>query len=259
MRIHSMVLAVLVGACGKGPAEDVELTQATADTQQALEGAATARKALEVLGVLPSYSCGPLSGSIGRAIPPISVPFSCAKLATRDGGLDFSFAADGCDVGGHRVSGALGFDVGAGEDRVEVSVDFRRLAIDGKVLPVRIGVGVCGDEKRIWGTVDGVKVADSVFRLDARLGYRKGLPLIGHTELTLDGTGSLEQPKGSTAVVAEGLVYEVGAMLPHAGRLTFNRTDGTHVSVRFTEVLWKLGKAEIQVGDRAPVEVPIPL
>ena len=65
------------------------------------------------------------------------------------------------------------------------------------------------------------------------------------------------QPAGKTDVAAEGLEYELGAMQPKAGRLTVNRSDGTHFSVRFTEVLWKLGKAEITVGDRAPVEVPI--
>ncbi|MBS1150623.1 MAG: putative lipoprotein, partial [Myxococcaceae bacterium] len=228
-------------------------------TEQALEGAAAARKALEIFGVLPSYSCGPLSGAIGKALPPVSVPFSCVSLTTRPDGLDLAFAAEGCDVGGHVVKGTLGLDLGFGEDRIDVSADFRQLSVDGEVLPVRIGAGVCGDEKRIWATIDGVKVADSVFRLDARLGYRKGLPLIGHTDLTLDGTGSLEQPApaGKTELAAEGVEYELGAMLPKAGRLTLERTSGPRVSVRFTEVLWKVGKAEITVGDRAPVEVPI--
>jgi hypothetical protein len=260
MRIHFMVLAVLVGACGQGvKGEDVELKQATKDTQQALEGASAARKVLEIFGVLPSYSCGPLNGAIGMALPPVSVPFSCGTLGTRANGLDLAFAESGCEVGGHLVKGTLAFELGVGEDRVDVSVDFRKLSIDGEVLPVRVGAGVCGDEKRVWATVDGVAVADSVFRLDAQLGYRKGLPLIGHTDLTLDGTGSLEQPKpvGTTSVAAEGLEYELGAMLPKAGRLTVNRTDGTHFSVKFTEVLWKVGKAELTVGDREPVEVPI--
>ena len=257
MRIQFLTLAVLVGACGKGQPSEVELEQATAQTKQALEGASSARKVLEILGVLPSYSCGPLSGAIGRAIPPISIPLPCATLNTRSDGMDIAFAKEGCDVAGHRVTGALGFDLGMGEDRIDATIDFRKLTVDGKVLPVRVGIGVCGDEKLAWGTIDGVKIGDSVFRLDAMLGYRAGLPVIGHTELTLDGIGALEQPKGTTSLAAEALMYEVGAMLPYSGRLTFDHSDGTHVSVRFTEVLWKLGKAEITVGDRAPVEVPI--
>jgi hypothetical protein len=255
MRIHLWAVAVLVVACGAK--EDPELTKATADTHQALEGASAARRALEIFGVLPNYSCGPISGAIGKAIPPLTVPLSCVTLTTRGDDLDLSFASDGCMIAGHVLSGTLGFEVSVGADRVEVTADFRNLLVDGQALPVKIGAGVCGDEKQIWASVDGLMVAGQLFRLDAKLAYRAGIPLIGHPELTLNGTGSLEQPPGKTEVAAEGLQYEVGAMLPKAGRLTLDRTDGSHVSVRFTEVLWKLGKAEVQVGERAPVEVPI--
>ena len=260
MRTHAMVLAaVLVGCSGSPATEALALDAAKADTAQALKGAATARTALEVFGVLPSYECGPLNGTLGKAIPPVSVPVGCMQLQTRSDGLDFAFDDAGCGVGGHALKGTLGLDLGAGEDRIDATLDFRDVSVDGATLPVRIGAGVCGDEKRLWATVDSAKLGADTFRLDARLGYRKGLPLIGHTELTLDGTGSLEQPVGTTAVAAEGLEYEVGALLPKAGRLTLDRADGSHVSVRFTEVLWKLGKAEVTVDDRAPVEVPIPL
>ncbi len=254
-----LVSAVLVGCAGGRTQEEVELDAAKADTAQALKGASSARKALEVFGVLPSYACGPVTGAIGEAIPPITVPVGCMTLQKRIDGLDFAFDEQGCDVGGHAVKGTLGLDLGTGKDRIDATLDFRDISVDGATLPVRLGAGVCGDEKRLWATVDGAQVGADTFRLDARLGYRKGLPLIGHTELTLDGTGSLEQPVGKTQVVAEGLEYEVGAMVPKAGRLTLDRADGSRVSVRFTEVLGKAGKAEVTVNDRAPVEVPLPL
>lgn len=261
MRMHAMLVSAVLVGCGSGPTqEQLELDAAKADTAQALKGASQARQVLEVFGVLPSYECGPVTGAIGEAIPPVTLPVGCMTMQKRIDGLDFAFDEKGCDVGGHEVKGTLGLDLGKGQDRIDATLDFRDVSVDGATLPVRLGAGVCGDEKRLWATVDGAKVGADTFRLDARLGYRKGLPLIGHTELTLDGTGSLEQPaSGKTGVAAEGLEYEVGAVLPKAGRLTLDRADGSRVSVRFTEVLWKLGKAEVTVNDRAPVEVPIPL
>lgn len=260
MKTHVMVLGAVLVGCGGGVSQEaLELEAAQADTAQALKGAAPARKALEVFGVLPSYSCGPLTGTIGKAVPPVSVPVGCMTLQSRPDGVDFAFAADGCGLGGHQLKGTLGLDLGYGEDRIDATLDFRKVSLDGAALPVTLGAGVCGDEKRVWATIDALKVGPDTFSLDARVGYRKGLPLIGHTDLTLDGTGSLSQPHGKTEVAAEGLAYELGAMVPKAGRLTLNRPDGSRVTVRFTEVLWKVGKAEVTVNDRAPVEVPIPL
>jgi hypothetical protein len=113
-------------------------------------------------------------------------------------------------------------------------------------------MGVCGDEKRVWATVESVRVGEQTFSLDARVGYRSGLPIIGGKSLVLDGTGSLS---GTADVAAEELEYELGAPAPKSGSLTVNRPDGSGFTVRFTEVLWKLGKAELTVNGREPVEV----
>lgn len=260
MRTRLLALMVVVSACGRAPDVDAdeaarrlaEQQRAELDTKDVVQGLAIARTALEVLGVLPTYTCGPLNDAIGKAIPPVSIPLSCVTVATREGGIDVSFKPGGCQLESHLVEGRLGFDLGVGEDRIEATADLRELVIDGKSLPVTVGLGVCGDEKRVWATVESVRVGDRTFSLDARVGYRAGLPIIGGKSLVLDGTGSLS---GDTDVAAEGLEYEIGAPAPKAGSLTVNRADGSGFTVRFTEVLWKLGKAELTINGREPVEV----
>ena len=255
-----LVLVAAVSACGTGETvTDPDLArqqqqQAELDAQDAVEGLAIARTALEVFGVLPSYSCGPIENAIGEAIPPVSIPLSCVTVATRAGGLDVTFKPEGCMLETHLVKGKLALNLGVGEDRIDATADLRELEIDGKRLPVTVGMGVCGDEKRVWATVDPVRVGDRTFTLDARVGYRSGLPIIGGASITLDGTGALSN-EGDLAV--EGLEYEIGDHAPKAGRITVNRTDGLLFSVKFTEELWKLGKMEVTIEGRDPVAVPI--
>lgn len=254
-----LVVLLMVTACGNGEQlldaeQQAQVDAAELDTQSAVQGLSIARTALEVFGVLPSYSCGPLNDAIGKAIPPVSLPLACMTVTTRGTGLDLVFGEHGCDVAGHRVTGTLALELALGESRIDATADLRSLVIDGQSLPVRVGMGVCGDEKRVWATVDTVKVGERTFALDAHVGVRRGLPIIGSTTILLDGTGSLAGSE-RTDVAADGLEYDVGEYAPKAGTLTVNRSDGSSFSVRFTEVLWKLGKAEVTIDDRAPVEV----
>jgi len=250
-----MTMVVAVAACGTPPPDEEALRRAEQErselqTKDLVKGLQVARTALEIAGVLPSYTCGPVDDSIGKAIPPLSVPLACMTLSTREGGMDLEFEK-GCELATHRLEGTLAFELETGDDRIDVTADLRGLAVDGKTLPVRIGAGVCGDEKRVWATVEPVAVRNALFALDVRAGYRKGLPIIGSDEVVLDGTGSLS----GDHVAAEELEYEIGAPMPKKGSLTVNRADGTGFTVRFTEVLWKLGKAELTVNGREPVEV----
>lgn len=257
MRTTLLAVAVAVSACGQGveaPKIDVQQQQAELDARDAVKGLAVARTALEVFGVLPSYSCGPIQDAIGEAIPPVSIPLSCVTVATRAGGLDLTFKEEGCQLETHVVKGRLALNLGVGEDRIDATADLRELTIDGKTLPVTVGMGVCGDEKRVWATVESLRVGDRTFSLDARVGYRSGLPIIGGKSVVLDGTGELS---GAGDVAAEELEYEIGDHAPKSGRLTVNRADGLLFSVKFTNELWKLGKMEVTLEGREPVVVPI--
>lgn len=265
MRTTTLMLAAAVSACGQGAqtpsVEDpeavrrrVEQQQANLDAQDAVQGLALARTALEVFGVLPSYSCGPIENAIGQAIPPVSIPLDCVTVATRAGGLDLGFKPEGCMLETHLVKGKLAVNLGVGDDRIDATADLRELEIDGKRLPVTVGMGVCGDEKRVWATVDSVRVGERTFSMDARVGYRAGLPIIGGKSLVLDGTGELSD-EGDVAV--EALEYEIGDKAPKSGRITVNRTDGLLFSVKFTEALWKLGQMEVTIEGRDPVTVPV--
>src|SRR5687767_14227077 len=123
MRTALLSLTVLA-ACGTGTStlDDDALAQqqrAELESKDVVEGLALARTALEIAGVLPTYTCGPIDGAIGEATPPVSLPLSCITVATRAGGMDLRFQEGGCDVASHRVEGQLGFDLGVGEYRVE--------------------------------------------------------------------------------------------------------------------------------------------
>lgn len=168
--------------------------------------------------------------------------------------MDLHFKPEGCGIEGHQVRGTLALNLGVGKDRIDVTADLRELDIDGKRLPVTVGIGVCGDEKRVWATVESVRVGQRTFDLEARVGYRSGLPIIGGKSVVLDGTGSLSD-EGDVA--AEGLEYEIGDYAPKAGRLTVNRADGLLFSVKFTNELWKMGKMELTLEGREPFVVPI--
>ena len=101
----TVAVAVAVSACGR--ATEVETDDEAArriaeqkrselDAQDAVEGLAIARTALEIFGVLPSYSCGPINDAIGKAIPPVTIPLSCVTVSTREGGMDIAFKEGGC-------------------------------------------------------------------------------------------------------------------------------------------------------------------
>ncbi|KFA92671.1 hypothetical protein [Archangium violaceum] len=266
MRIRAcLALVVLATACGREPPTQEEIDDAKTRVDLAIHAANQARLALELLGLLPVYTCGePRRTFVGQAADGIHAKVSCvtASAEARDESTDavvLSFAEGGCSVNGHTVSGQSAFVYHGGEDRMDLTADLNGLTVDGKVLQATVGYGTCGDETRFWTTAAGALPGrpGNTYRVDGRLGVREGAPLFGGTTLVFDGPGEVSGPLGRDRVTFTALEYEVGEFLPKKGQALIETARGHRVQVDFSEVLWRVGKVEVEIDDKAPVTVPI--
>ncbi|MEW5742084.1 MAG: hypothetical protein AB1938_24425 [Myxococcota bacterium] len=247
------------------PATPMSVDDAKVSVEAALEASHQVRTALELLGLVPDYTCGePRSVFLSRVALELSQEIDCATLSLEPEGTTGDALVlrfdEGCRVEGRTVEGEARFVFRGGEQRMEVEADLRRLVVDEEPLSARVGYGTCGDEKRVWATAAGTlpRRPDVSFQVDVRVGLRESsLPLIGGTTLVLDGTAQLRRGQAVDAVHFEALEYEVGGYLPKSGGLTVEASDGHVVSARFSSVLWKLGKAHLSVDGGPEVTVPI--
>ncbi|PTL79332.1 hypothetical protein [Vitiosangium sp. GDMCC 1.1324] len=266
MRIRAcLALVILATACGREPPTKEEIEDAKSRVDLAVHAAHQARVALELLGILPVYTCGEARRTfVGRVTEGAQVKVACITATTEalDDTTDavvLSFPEGQCSVNGHTVSGQSAFRYQGGEDRMDVFADLRGLKVDGQALQAKVGYGTCGDEKRFWAEAAGdlPDRAGSSYRVDGRVGLREGLPLIGGTTLVFDGPAEVSGPLGTDRITFTGLQYEVGEFLPAKGEALIETARGHRVSVHFSEVLWRLGKVEVEIDDKAPVTVPI--
>ncbi|HZH15730.1 MAG TPA: hypothetical protein VE057_15365 [Archangium sp.] len=266
MRIRAcLALVLLATACGREPPTQEEIEDAKSRVDLAVHAAHQARLALELLGILPVYTCGePRRTFVGKVTEGVRVKVACvtATAEAQDASTDavvLSFPEGSCSVNGHTVSGRSAFVYHGGEERMDLSADLNGLTVDGHTLQARVGYGTCGDEKRFWtaaaGTLPGR--AGSSYRVDGRVGLRDGAPLFGSTSLVFDGPGEVSGPLGTDRVTFTGLEYEVGEFLPKKGQALIETARGHRVKVDFSEVLWRVGKVEVEIDDKAPVTVPI--
>lgn len=266
MRIHAcLALVILATACGREPPTQEELEDAKSRVDLAIHAAHQARIALELLGILPVYTCGePRRTFVGRATEGVRAKVACltATAEAQDDSTDavvLSFPDGGCSVNGHTVSGQSAFVYHGGEDLMDLSADLHGLKVDGHTLQAKVGYGTCGDEKRFWTEAAGTLPDQSgnSYRVDGRVGLREGVPLFGSTSLVFDGPGEVSGPLGTDRVTFTGLEYEVGEFLPKKGQALIETAKGHRVKVGFSEVLWRVGKVEVEIDDKAPVTVPI--
>lgn len=259
------LLPLLATACGGNRPTKEEIAEARARVEQAADAAAKARTALELLGVLPVYTCGEARRTfVGQASESFRAQVACVTVTTEavDASTDalaLTFPEGGCSVGGYGLSGPGRFLYSGGEDRMELTADLRELKVEGQPLQAKVGYGTCGDESRAWVLAEGT-VPDSggrTFRVDGRVAKREGLPLIGGTELRLDGTGTLTGPAGEDRLTLTGVLYEVGHAAPKEGEVLVERADGGRVKATFRPGLWRTGEMELTVDDAEPVTVPI--
>jgi hypothetical protein len=264
-RIAWLSVAVLAAACGAEPPTKEEVDAARATVERAVAATHQARGALEVLGILPVYTCGePRRAFVGRAAEGVHARYACATatVEAHDSVTDavvMTFAQGGCDIHGLRFTGQVAFLYRGGEDRMEVHANLRGLAVDGHTVQAQVGYGTCGDETRLFadvaGSVPGRK--DHAFHIDGRVGMRSGVPVIGGSELVLNGPGELMGPQGTDRLTLASLLYDVGQYLPKQGTAVLETADGHRLEAHFQEVLWRVGKVEVTIDDKEPVTVPI--
>jgi hypothetical protein len=264
-RLAPLCLAVLATACGVEAPSQEEVDAARATVERAVAASHQARGALEALGLLPVYTCGePRRSFVGRAAEGVQARYACATATVepRDAQADtvvVTFAEGGCDIHGLRFTGQVAFLYTGGEDLMEVHADLRGLAVDGHAVQAQVGYGTCGDETRLFADVAGSVPGREThtFRVNARVGMRSGLPVIGGSELVLDGPGELTGPEGTDRLTLTSLLYDVGAYLPKEGTAVLETADGHRVEAHFQEVLWRVGKVELTIDGKEPVTVPI--
>ncbi|HYO55297.1 hypothetical protein [Archangium sp.] len=266
MKIRAcLALVILTTACGRELPTKEEIEDARARVDMAVHSAHQTRIALELLGVMPVYTCGePRRTFVGRAAEGAHVKVACltATAEAKDDSTDavvLSFPEDGCSVNGHTVTGQSTFLYHGGEERMDLSADLRWLKVNGHPLQAKVGYGTCGDEKRFWAEAGGDLPgrAGSSYRVDGRVGLRDGVPLFGSTTLVFDGSGEVSGPLGTDRVTFTGLQYEVGEFLPKKGEALIETARGHRVKVDFNEVLWRVGKVDVEIDGKEPVTVPI--
>ncbi len=264
-RLAPLCLAVLATACGAEAPTKEEVDAARATVERAVAAAHQTRGALEVLGILPVYTCGePRRSFVGQAAQGVHARYACATatVEAHDAQTDavvMTFDESGCDIHGLRFTGQVAFLYRGGEDLMEVHADLRGLAVDGHTVQAQVGYGTCGDETRLFADVAGSVPGREThsFHIDGRVGLRSGLPVIGGSELVLDGPGELTGPEGTDRLTLTSLLYDVGQYLPKQGTAVLETADGRRLEAHFQEVLWRVGKVEVTIDDKEPVTVPI--
>ena len=261
----ALALAVLATACDREPPTKEEIEDAQARVDLAVLAAHQARLALELLGLLPVYTCGESRRTfVGKAAEGIHTQVACvtatavAQNDTTDA-VVLTFPESACTVRGHTVSGRSEFIYSGGPERMDLFADLRELTVDGQRLQAKVGYGTCSDEKRFWteaaGNLPGR--SGSTYSVNARVGLREGLPLFGSSTLVFDGPGEVSGALGTDRVTFTALEYEVGEYLPKEGEALIETAKGRRVKVNFSPVLWRIGKVEVEIDDKAPVTLPI--
>ncbi|MCY1036731.1 hypothetical protein OV207_35170 [Corallococcus sp. BB11-1] len=264
-RATCLALAVLATACGDNSLTQGEINDATARVERVAASAHVVRGALEVLGLMPVYSCGePRRSFLNRAVEGLSATVSCATATVSpvDDVTDavvVKFADGGCSVHGLRLTGQAVLEYRGGEDLMEMHADLRDMTVDGQPLQAKVGYGTCSDETRLFADVEGNVPgrAGHSFHVVSNVGKREGLPIIGGTSLVFDGPGELTGPSGTDRITFTALEYEVGNYLPKEGTALLETSEGRTLKIHFQPVLWRVGKAEITVDDKDPVTVPV--
>lgn len=273
-RLVAMVTAVLAGcgAGGMGGGDDDDGGGGTADLiadakvriGDAADAIDRGRAALELLGLMPDYTCGePRGDYLDGAADGLTASYACASVTLEAAGAEADRAVvafePGCHVLGHEVEGTAAFLYAGGTARMDLEADFRALSVDGVTVDLLAGYGTCGDETTYWalasGTVPGT--ADTTFTVDAAVAKRAGVPVIGSGTTILDGTASVTRASGTDTITFEQLEYESGALLPENGVLTIDSAGGRHIEATFTRDSPLYGKVVIVIDGGDPVTVPL--
>jgi hypothetical protein len=259
---HWLCLAILVSACGDAdmtdppdPPSQAEIADARARIDAASDDVEQVRSALEKIGILPTYTCGePQGGYVSRLSEALDGQYGCADLAV-DGSdpardvVIVTFPSEGCTIDGHVLTGTMTIAVAAGDDRFLLELDVTALGVDGRTAPVIASYEECGDETRYGAIANG-----EGWSLDVVVAKRDGIPVIGGTTLILDGTGM----RNGDQLTLTGLEYEIGDLLPKAGRIVIQTATGHRIQATFTEASPVHLEVEVIIDAHDAVTIPIP-
>jgi hypothetical protein len=274
MKAPMLAMAALVAGCGMGGmAGDDDgvdggttdlINDAKARLGDAAEAIDRARAALELLGLMPDYTCGePRATYLDGAADGVSASYECATVTLEAAGPEADQAVIGFDAGcqvlGHEVEGSATFRYAGGTDRMDLEADFRALSVDGHTVNLLAGYGTCGDETSYWAVASGAVPGGSntTFTVDAVVARRAGVPVIGSGTTLLDGSASVTRSSGTDTVTFDALEYASGALLPENGVLTIDTSGGRHIQATFTRDSPLYGKVVIVIDGGSPVTVPL--
>lgn len=258
----ALLLATAMWGCG---AQSVDKEDVSEVRQSAgLIGAAG--RALQLLGILPSYECGESRRNfLGKLTSGHQFSEGCVATATASEGdvadvLSIQFG-EGCHLGEKDLRGTLRGFTSGGDDRFSLSVDLAEVTLGGDDIPAMAGYEKCGDEDRYSAFVEAQLSNDveRFFELDVEVAKRDGIFLIGKDTLVLDGTGFVTHPAGRDAVSFSELTYELGQLMPWDGSLEVSTSDGRNVRAEFDSegMPYRTGQLSVQVDEGKVVRVPV--
>lgn len=221
--------------------------------------------ALEMLGIIPVYTCGePRAAFAGKLPDSFQSGFVGATVALdgSDPAIDrftLSFPPQGGTVRGQKVTGTLLVKASGGQDRFTLEMDATQAQFNGTAIQTIGGYGTCGDSTTYWAESEGpLAGAAGTYALDARVGKKAGLPLIGSTTLVFNATGNYTRSGKKDALTLTGVDYQVGKVLPRKGTIRIETSDGHTLSATFSDDTPLVGQVKVKVDSKSAVTIPLP-
>jgi len=221
--------------------------------------------ALEMLGIIPVYTCGePRAAFAGKLPASLKSGFAGATVSLdgTDPALDkftLAFPPEGGKLRGHKVTGTVLVKAAGGEDHFSLELDATQAQFDGTAVQALGGYGTCGDSTTYWADSQGpLAGASGTYLLKARVGKKAGLPLIGSTTLLINAIGDYTRGGKQDALTLTSVDYEVGKILPRSGTIKIETSNGHTMTATFSDDTPLAGQVKVKVDSKSAVTIPLP-
>lgn len=221
---------------------------------------------LEMLGIIPSYECGEARPAFASKLPAsFRSAFAGANVEVNSASptedlISVAFPAAGSSFHGQTLTGNLLVKTSGGTDRFTLSLDARNVKVNNVPVQGEGGYGKCGDSTAYWAKSDGPVpgAATYAYLLNADVGKKAGIPIIGSTTLLINATATVSRSGKADQVVLTGIDYEVGKLVPRKGTVVINTSDNHRISATFSDDTPLVGQVEVKVDSKNAVKVPLP-
>jgi hypothetical protein len=229
------------------------------------EGLSGLRVILEILGLIPVYSCGEPRAVFAGKIPD--------SLASRFAGshidLDASDPArdkftillpsQGMSVKGQTLTGTLLLTTSGGEDRLTLEVDATQARVNGVPIRSKAGYGECGDSSEYWGHSEGpLSGNQGTYLVDTRVSQKAGMPFFGGTTFRIDAEGSYTRGGKTDALTLTSIEYEGGKTLPNSGVMLIETSNGHRIKATFSDHTPLLRQVTVKVDSYTGITLLLP-